>query len=157
MLVVVTRALWELVVPRLFVMSLPTAALFLALLVAVKAVSVYQWRLSLLPPGPSGVPILGYLPYLTRNIHLQLTDLARQFGSVYKLYFGRHLVVVLADAKVIRQAFRQEAFSGRPNTQFTKLLDGYGDMSRGDGRPRAAAAAAVDMVDVVAVVVVLAA
>ncbi len=106
--------------------NLQTCLIFLLLLLVAKTFNLHHLHVGL-PPGPSGVPVLGYLPYLTKNIHLQLTDLAKQFGSIYKLYFGRHLVVVLSDPKVIREAFKKEAFSGRPNTQFTKLLDGYGE------------------------------
>lgn len=35
-------------------------------------------------------------------------------------------MVVLNDSKLVREAFRQPVFSGRPDTELTKLLQGYG-------------------------------
>ena len=49
-----------------------------------------------LPPGPSGVPILGYLPFVNiQTIHHDLIDMSRKYGSKV-IYFklGRDNVVV---------------------------------------------------------------
>ncbi|KAK4400332.1 cytochrome [Sesamum angolense] len=46
-----------------------------------------------LPPGPRGLPILGYLPFLGKNLLHQFGDLARQYGPIYKLYLGNKLCV----------------------------------------------------------------
>lgn len=79
-----------------------------------------------LPPGPRGVPILGFLPFLNSEFHLTLTKLSEKFGPIYQIYLGRKRVVVLNDSKLVREAFRQQVFSGRPDTELTKLLQGYG-------------------------------
>lgn len=79
-----------------------------------------------LPPGPTGLPFLGYLPFLGNEIHLTLTDLSRRFGPIYQIFLGGIRVVVLNDASLVRHAFKQTVFSGRPDTQLTRILQGYG-------------------------------
>lgn len=79
-----------------------------------------------LPPGPMGLPFLGYLPFLGNEIHLTLTDLSERFGPIYQIFLGGIRVVVLNDAALVRQAFKQQVFSGRPDTQLTRILQGYG-------------------------------
>ncbi|XP_047470769.1 cytochrome P450 18a1-like [Penaeus chinensis] len=79
-----------------------------------------------LPPGPWGVPILGYLPFLTEDIHVFMMKLSKKFGSIYRLNFGNKLLVILTDPKVIREAFRREEFSARPSNTLYDIFDGYG-------------------------------
>lgn len=79
-----------------------------------------------LPPGPTGLPFLGYLPFLGPEIHLTLTSLSQRFGPIYQIFLGGIRVVVLNDAALVRQAFKQTVFSGRPDTQLTRILQGYG-------------------------------
>lgn len=79
------------------------------------------------PPGPRGLPFLGFLPFLDKDFHLTLTRLSHEFGPVYQIFLGGKRVVVLNDASIVRQAFRQPVFSGRPDTELTKILQGYGN------------------------------
>lgn len=81
----------------------------------------------LTPPGPRGLPFLGFLPFLDKDFHLTLTRLSYKFGPVYQIFLGGKRVVVLNDARIVRQAFRQPVFSGRPDTELTKILQGYGN------------------------------
>lgn len=80
-----------------------------------------------LPPGPKGLPFLGFLPFLDKDFHITLTNLAKKYGPLYQIYLGGKRVVVLNDARLVREAFRQPVFSGRPDTELTKLLQGYGE------------------------------
>ncbi|KAH9516160.1 hypothetical protein DERF_006920 [Dermatophagoides farinae] len=79
-----------------------------------------------LPPGPYGMPILGYLPFVGHDFHLRLTELGKKYGSIYQIYLGTKRVVVINDARIIKEAFRQPVFSGRPDTELTRILQGYG-------------------------------
>lgn len=79
-----------------------------------------------LPPGPMGLPFLGYLPFVGNEIHLTLTSLSERYGPIYQIFLGGIRVVVLNDAALVRQAFKQAVFSGRPETQLTRILQGYG-------------------------------
>lgn len=78
------------------------------------------------PPGPMGLPFLGYLPFVGKEIHLTLTSLSERFGPIYQIFLGNIRVVVLNEASLVRQAFKQPVFSGRPDTQLTRILQGYG-------------------------------
>ncbi|GAB6027576.1 hypothetical protein CHUAL_001815 [Chamberlinius hualienensis] len=77
-------------------------------------------------PGPTGLPFVGYLPFIQKNFYSVLCKLSEKYGPVYRIFLGNKLVVVLSDYRVIKQAFRSEAFSGRPHNEFTQILEGYG-------------------------------
>ena len=79
-----------------------------------------------LPPGPFGVPFLGFLPFIGKDFHLTLTNLSQKYGPIYQIFLGSKRVVVISDAKIIKQAFRLPVFSGRPDTELTRILQGYG-------------------------------
>ena len=103
-----------------------TLLCFTSVLFTVRSVQVYRSFKSL-PPGPWGLPFLGFLPFLTGVPHLQFCQLSRKYGNIFSTRLGSHLVVVLSDYKTIRNAFRQEAFSARPENEITALMEGYGN------------------------------
>ena len=61
-----------------------------------------------LPPGPCGLPLLGYLPFLKREAHLSFTELSKTYGPIYQIKLGNTRVVVITSAKYVREAFRQQ-------------------------------------------------
>ncbi|XP_041976934.1 cytochrome P450 306a1 [Aricia agestis] len=85
-----------------------------------------EWKS--LPPGPWGLPILGYLPFMDRHKpHLTLTNLSKVYGSIYGLSMGSIYTVVLSDHKLIREAFAKDVFSGRAPLYLTHgLMKGFG-------------------------------
>ncbi|XP_050345059.1 cytochrome P450 306a1 isoform X1 [Nymphalis io] len=87
---------------------------------------INQWKN--LPPGPWGLPIVGYLPFLDRKQpHLTLTNLAKQYGSVYGIQMGSVYAVVISDHKLIREAFSKDVFSGRAPLYLTHgIMKGNG-------------------------------
>ncbi|XP_072020544.1 cytochrome P450 2U1-like [Amphiura filiformis] len=99
-----------------FQMLLVITVIFLAV-----AWLIWVWHRANLPPGPIGVPILGYLPnlgvsiYRTRmqpfRIFAQLSD---KYGKVYSLYMGRKLVVMVSSCKAAREAFKNPRLNDRP-------------------------------------------
>ncbi|XP_036446004.1 cytochrome P450 2K1-like [Colossoma macropomum] len=57
------------------------------------------------PPGPKPLPLLGNLLQLDLDRpHESLCELAKTYGSVFKVYFGPKKVVVLAGYKTVKQA-----------------------------------------------------
>lgn len=67
-----------------------------------------------LPPGPWGLPVVGYLPFLNpRQPHKTLTDLSKRYGPIYGIQMGNIYAVILSNHKLIREAFAKENFSGR--------------------------------------------
>ncbi|KAL8503642.1 hypothetical protein ACS0TY_022393 [Phlomoides rotata] len=61
-----------------------------------------------LPPGPRGLPVLGYLPFLKVNLHLQFTQLAHKYGPIYRLWLGSKLCVVLTSPSLIKEVVRDQ-------------------------------------------------
>lgn len=105
---------------------------FVVVLVLVRLAQLYREQRRL-PPGPWGVPILGYLPFLKGDIHLHYKELTEKYGPMFSARLGAQTIVVLGDHKTIREAFRKEEFTGRPQTEFTEILGGYGVINS-DGR-----------------------
>nr|UVC58035.1 CYP706V4 protein [Isodon rubescens] len=58
------------------------------------------------PPGPRGLPIVGYLPFLRRDLHRQLTELAAHYGPIYRLRLGSKLCTVIGSASLAKEVFR---------------------------------------------------
>ncbi|GBP90239.1 Cytochrome P450 306a1 [Eumeta japonica] len=81
-----------------------------------------------LPPGPWGVPVLGYLPFLNAKLpHLSLTELSKTYGSIYSVQMGNVFTVVLTDHRLVREAFSKETFSGRAPLFLTHgIMNGKG-------------------------------
>ncbi|KAL0446040.1 UNVERIFIED_CONTAM: cytochrome [Sesamum latifolium] len=58
------------------------------------------------PPGPRGLPILGYLPFLQLNLHHQFAELAKKYGPIYKLQLGSKLTIVISSPALIKEVVR---------------------------------------------------
>lgn len=102
-----------------------TLLVFTGVLLSVKFAQWFKYNRTL-PPGPWGVPIWGYLPFVKGATHLHFNELAKKYGSIFSIRLGSELIVVLSDYRIIRDSFRREEFSGRPHTDFMNILDGYG-------------------------------
>ncbi|KAJ8985266.1 hypothetical protein NQ317_007051 [Molorchus minor] len=114
--------LWNLAMQEI---STRVLFVFLTVLLLVRGLQMLREAIAL-PPGPWGLPILGSLPFLKGDLHLHFRDLTHKYGSLISTRLGSQLIVVLSDYKMIRDAFRKEEFTGRPNTEFTNILEGYG-------------------------------
>ncbi|XP_054166973.1 cytochrome P450 18a1-like [Oppia nitens] len=114
-------------VPSL-VLTLPTVRLFLIFIIVLLIVRLLIQRPNLLPlpPGPRSIPFLGFLPFLGQEFHLTLTQFSNAFGPMYQIFLGSKRIVVISDSHIIRKAFRLQVFSGRPDTELTRILQGYG-------------------------------
>ncbi|KFM75554.1 Cytochrome P450 18a1, partial [Stegodyphus mimosarum] len=92
-------------------------------------VTLYWWcsrRSYKLPPGPIGLPLVGYLPFLDKESFKSFKKLAEKYGNIFSLYLGRNLTVVLSDYKLIKDAFNQQALLNRPPHIFDFHPDGFG-------------------------------
>ncbi|XP_054724535.1 cytochrome P450 18a1-like [Uloborus diversus] len=65
-------------------------------------------------PGPIGLPIVGYLPFMTTKPYIKFTKLVKRYGPIYSVRLGSRNVVILADFNVTKEAFASDAFMGRP-------------------------------------------
>ncbi|KAL9269466.1 Cytochrome P450 76C1-like protein [Drosera capensis] len=65
-------------------------------------------RVPALPPGPYGLPVLGYLPFLGKELHRELTYLASTYGPIYKLWLGSKQFVVISSPSIVREVLRDQ-------------------------------------------------
>jgi len=70
-----------------------------------------------IPPGPRGLPVLGYIPFLVGHRSVAFQKLAKKYGQVFSFYMSKHLTVVINDYSNIRKAMVDHSlvFSGRPS------------------------------------------
>nr|WBW48854.1 cytochrome P450 706V17 [Isodon rubescens] len=71
-----------------------------------KTIKSGKYRNAVSPPGPRGLPIVGYFPFLRRDLHYQLTELAAEYGPIYKLRLGSKLCTVISSASLAKEVFR---------------------------------------------------
>ncbi|CAN8012474.1 unnamed protein product [Ixodes pacificus] len=67
-----------------------------------------------LPPGPTGVPVLGYLPFLASSPHVTYQRLAGRYGPIVRVRLGSKDVVVLNDLASIKEGLNKDAVLARP-------------------------------------------
>ncbi|KAK4400335.1 Flavonoid 3'-monooxygenase, partial [Sesamum angolense] len=80
-----------------------------------------------LPPGPRGLPILGYLPFLHENLHIQFTELARQYGPIYKFKLGNKLCMVISSPSLVKEVVRDhDAVFANRDAPIAALIASYG-------------------------------
>ncbi|XP_076467192.1 cytochrome P450 2J5-like [Babylonia areolata] len=87
------------------------------------------------PPGPRGVPLLGYLDILwSADRRKLLSDLRKQYGDVLSLPVGCRLVVVVSGVDALRKVFVQQgsSFLHRPPV-FAAVTHGGGGGGGGQG------------------------
>ena len=58
------------------------------------------------PPGPWGLPVFGYLPFLGRKMNLTINQLAKKYGDVFQFRLGSRKVVVTSGQKTLRNLKR---------------------------------------------------
>jgi ecdysteroid 25-hydroxylase CYP306A1 len=109
--------------------SLIHAALLVVVASSVAVFWFLQRRGPPVPPGPRGVPLLGFLPWIDPKApHLTFARLAKLYGPIYSLKLGNVFTVVLSDQHLIRQAFAKDTFVGRAPLYLTHgIMKGYGE------------------------------
>ncbi|KAI7742158.1 hypothetical protein M8C21_001617 [Ambrosia artemisiifolia] len=107
------------------------ARMLLTISVLIFAVLWYKWTRSFthnrLPPGPFGLPIFGYLPFLNNQLHEKFTEMAHKYGPIFSLRLGSkfHVVVNSIDlAKVVAREL-DHTFANR-SPPVTALTITYG-------------------------------
>ncbi|CAI0551529.1 unnamed protein product [Linum tenue] len=98
-------------------------SLIAASIAIISATIFYFWavkrsnkKLAPLPPGPLGLPILGYIPFLNgAPIHRKFAELSAKYGPIFKIWVGSQLYVVVSSPALAKQVLRdnESVFSSR--------------------------------------------
>ncbi|XP_052210913.1 cytochrome P450 71AU50-like [Diospyros lotus] len=81
------------------------------------------------PPGPHGMPIVGYLPFLGTNLCRSFTELAEQYGPIFKLWLGKKLCVVVSSPSLAKEVVRDhDAVFANRDPPRTGLAATYGGL-----------------------------
>ncbi|KAF3341794.1 Ferruginol synthase [Carex littledalei] len=72
-------------------------------------------RIPPLPPGPTGLPLLGSLPFLDPSLHTYFADLSKKYGPIFSLRLGSKLTVVISSPSLARAILREhdDTFANR--------------------------------------------
>lgn len=63
------------------------------------------WQHRDVPPGPMGLPLLGYWPFLKMESALQqMEDLRRKYGEIFSFNVTGYLYVNLCSIRIIKEA-----------------------------------------------------
>ncbi|XP_071789120.1 cytochrome P450 2J4-like [Asterias amurensis] len=98
-----------------------------SVIVGLMALFIATWiyrRPRNIPPGPTGWPLLGYLPnlILAGDEYKNLTRLAKTYGPVFSMNLGGTLVVVVNSFASIKEALNHPNTAARPPTSFSKKI-----------------------------------
>uniref|UniRef100_A0A023GPH0 Putative cytochrome p450 cyp2 subfamily protein n=1 Tax=Amblyomma triste TaxID=251400 RepID=A0A023GPH0_AMBTT len=89
------------------------------------ALKSLNWRRkdARLPPGPWGIPILGYFPFIWKPYHYAFKELADKYGPIFRLRMGCKDVVVLNDLASIREGLSDPNLLYRPDDFLFRYLN----------------------------------
>merc|ERR1712223_1229578 len=94
-------------------MYLATIAVVVILLIAIFKNSV---RPPNFPPGPIGLPLVGYLPFLdVTNIGRSFQRISKRYGDIFSIMVGTKPLVILNSWPLIKEAMAKKELAGRPN------------------------------------------
>ncbi|CAL1375635.1 unnamed protein product [Linum trigynum] len=80
-----------------------------------------------LPPGPTGLPLVGYLPFLGTHLHREFTALAATYGPIYSLRLGRKLCMVVSSSSLVKEIVRdQDAVFANRDPPISAVVLTYG-------------------------------
>lgn len=79
------------------------------------------------PPGPTGLPLVGYLPFVGKYSHETFQKLGKKYGNVLGIQMGNYNVVVLNDWTAIKEALvnQSDVFNGRPQNIVFEIASDY--------------------------------
>lgn len=94
-----------------------------------------------LPPGPRGVPVLGYLPFLTEMPHEHMAELAQKYGPVVHFRLGATPAIIIASPATMREVLssQDQIFAARPPALLSSKYFAYTPDEQGRSHGCAAA------------------
>ncbi|XP_077215709.1 carnosic acid synthase-like [Tasmannia lanceolata] len=77
-----------------------------------------------LPPGPRGLPLVGFLPFLEEELHCQFEKLAKIYGPIMNVRLLNKNAIVVSSPELAREVMRDQdlIFANRNVTVVLMLL-----------------------------------
>ncbi|KAF8787690.1 cytochrome P450 2C15-like isoform X1 [Argiope bruennichi] len=95
--------------------------------------AIYNWIKSRgYPPGPIGLPVIGYMPFLGKKPNITLRDLSKKYGDIFSFYIGPQLVICVNDYRLAKEILNHPLTLARPPHSFDFLV-GKGGFSGMNG------------------------
>ncbi|KAG2681443.1 hypothetical protein I3760_11G144900 [Carya illinoinensis] len=80
-----------------------------------------------LPPGPRGLPIVGYLPFIGTELHTKFEQLGGIYGPIYKVWLANKLCIVISSPSLVKEVVRdQDAIFSNRDVNRATLAVTYG-------------------------------
>ncbi|KAF9617135.1 hypothetical protein IFM89_034286 [Coptis chinensis] len=80
-----------------------------------------------LPPGPRGLPLVGYLPFLEPDLNPHFSRLAKIYGPVFSLKLGTRHCIVLSSPSVAKEVLKDhDATFGNHDAPAVGIAGSYG-------------------------------
>ncbi|CAL1272971.1 unnamed protein product [Larinioides sclopetarius] len=76
-----------------------------------------------LPPGPIGLPFLGYLPFLGKEPHKTFWNMRGKYGDIISVFMGPKYTVILNDYNSVKEVLCNPAALDRAPDLFSHLGD----------------------------------
>ena len=97
-------------------------------------IAIYQLQKpSNLPPGPRGIPIFGYFPFIALRIyrsglepHELLTQMGHEHGKIYSFDLMGINIIVINDYKLLKEALQNPNLNDRESNEFANRVFGPG-------------------------------
>lgn len=76
-----------------------------------------------LPPGPRGLPVIGNLHMIGKNIHQDLHKIAKKYGPIMSMKFGVIPIIVASSPHAAEQFLKKHdlIFASRPNNRVAQF------------------------------------
>ncbi|KAJ9170623.1 hypothetical protein P3X46_018717 [Hevea brasiliensis] len=99
---------------------------FLSLFILFLVFKIFRSRICHrnLPPSPPALPVIGHLHLLKPPMHRTLQTLAKKYGPIFSLRFGRRLVVVISSSSAVEECFTKNdvILANRPQSLVGKYI-----------------------------------
>ncbi|WMV19018.1 hypothetical protein MTR67_012403 [Solanum verrucosum] len=77
-----------------------------------------------IPPGPKGLPIIGNLHMIGKNVHQELHQIAKKYGPIMSMRFGQVPIIVASSPHAAEQFLKKHdlIFASRPKNRVAQFV-----------------------------------
>ncbi|KAH6788319.1 hypothetical protein C2S51_003325 [Perilla frutescens var. frutescens] len=91
---------------QFYVATLSVSMLVISVIIYMKLILKTGGHRRPSPPGPRGLPVVGYLPFLGDNLLHDFKDLEQKYGPIFKLHLGHKLYTVISSPPLVKEVVR---------------------------------------------------